>query len=124
MIISTKHDSAVKLSEDGRGCLAQFKPLWVQFAKYTTSDSALDVCGIQSVAQVLDQQLTRPEEKPEEAEEVAEHKATFSDALKGLETARKYMCQSDTKNNITVICNKDRELKDKGNTRLIDGLKK
>jgi hypothetical protein len=68
--------------------------------------------------------LTWPEEKPEETEEVAEHKATFLDALKGLEAARKHMCQFDTKNNITVICNKDRELKHKRNTRLIEWLKK
>jgi hypothetical protein len=49
---------------------------------------------------VLDQHLTRPEEGPEE--EVAEHKATFVDALKGLEAARKYMHQFDIKNNIIV----------------------
>jgi hypothetical protein len=29
---------------------------------YTTCDSALEVCGIQNVDQVLDQQLTRPKE--------------------------------------------------------------
>jgi hypothetical protein len=57
----------------------------VQCEDYTTCDSALEVCGIQSVDPVLDQHLTRPEE------EVAEHKATFLDALKGLEAARKYM---------------------------------
>jgi hypothetical protein len=28
------------------------------------------------------------------------------DALKRLEAARKYMCQFDTENNITVMCNK------------------
>jgi hypothetical protein len=44
--------------------------------------------------------LTRPEE------EVAEHKATFLDALKGLEAARKYMWQFDTKNNIIAMCSK------------------
>jgi hypothetical protein len=54
-----------------------------------------------SVNQVLDQNLTSPEEEPEEVEEVIEHKTTFLDALK----ARKYMCQFDTKNSITVMCN-------------------
>jgi hypothetical protein len=44
--------------------------------------------GIQSVDQVLDQYLARPEDEPEEEEEVAEHKATFLDALKGLEGAK------------------------------------
>jgi hypothetical protein len=42
---------------------------------------------------------------PEEEEEVAEHKTTFLDAMKGLEEARKYMCQFDTENNIIVMCN-------------------
>jgi hypothetical protein len=55
---------------------------------------------------VLDEYLTRPEEDPEEDWEVAEHKATFLDALKGLETATKYLYRFDTKNSITVICNK------------------
>jgi hypothetical protein len=45
-------------------------------------DSALEVCEVQSVDQVLDQQLTRPEEQPEQ--EVAEDKLTFSDALKAV----------------------------------------
>jgi ABC-type transport system involved in cytochrome bd biosynthesis fused ATPase/permease subunit len=53
---------------------------------------------------VLDKLLTSPEE-PEEVDEVTEHKTTFLDALKGLETARKYTRQFDTKNNITVMCN-------------------
>jgi hypothetical protein len=53
-----------------------------------------------SVDQVLDQYLT----KPEEEEEVAENKATFLDALKGPEAARKYMCQFGTKRSITVMC--------------------
>jgi hypothetical protein len=78
--------------------------LGLQSEDYTTSDSAPEVCEVQSVDQVLDQQLTRPEEEMEE--EVAEDKTTFLDALKGLETARKYMCQFDTKDNITVMCNK------------------
>jgi hypothetical protein len=39
-------------------------------------------------------------------DEVAEHKATFLDTLKGLEAARMYICQFDTKNNSTVMCNK------------------
>jgi hypothetical protein len=48
---------------------------------------------------VFDQQFATSEEEGESAE----HKATFLDAL---ETARKNICQSDTKNNITAICNK------------------
>jgi hypothetical protein len=74
----------------------------VQFENYTTcGDSALEVCGIQSVEQVLEQHLTRPEEE----EEVAKYKAVFLEALKGLEASRKYMCQFGTKNNIVIIYN-------------------
>jgi hypothetical protein len=43
---------------------------------------------------------------PEEEEEVAEHKATFLDALKGLEAARKYICQFDTEKYNIVMWNK------------------
>jgi hypothetical protein len=39
-------------------------------------------------------------------EGVAEYKETFLDTLKRLEASTKYMRQFDTKNNITVICNK------------------
>lgn len=52
------------------------------------------------VYHMLDQDLTRAEE-----EEVAEHKP-FLDSLKGLEAARKYMCQLDSENNNIVMCNK------------------
>jgi hypothetical protein len=45
--------------------------------------------------------LTRPEE---EKEEVAEYKATFLDALKGLEAARKCIHQFDTENDVPVMC--------------------
>jgi hypothetical protein len=46
--------------------------------------------------------LTRPEEE----EEVAEHKATFLDALKGLEAAGRCMCQFHTENSIVVMSNR------------------
>jgi hypothetical protein len=74
-----------------------YKPLGVQFEDYTTCDSALKVCRIQSVDQVLDQHLTRPEE-----EEDAEHKATFLDELKEWDAVGRYMRQSDTESNIIV----------------------
>jgi hypothetical protein len=60
----------------------------VQSEDYTTCDSALEVCGTQSVSQLLDQHLTMPTEE----EKVAEHKATFLYAQKELEAARMYMC--------------------------------
>jgi hypothetical protein len=46
---------------------------------------------------MLDQHLIKPEEEPEGEKEVAENKPTFLDALKGLEAARNYVCQFDTK---------------------------
>jgi hypothetical protein len=73
----------------------------VQSEDYLTCDSALNVCGVWSVNQVLDEHFTRPEEEPEE--EVSEHKATFLDALKGLEAARNYVHQFHTKNHIIVM---------------------
>jgi hypothetical protein len=69
----------------------------VQVEDYTTHVIALQVCGIWTVDQVLGQHLTKQEE-----EEVAELKATFLDTLKGLQAARKYMCQFDTENNIVI----------------------
>jgi hypothetical protein len=57
-----------------------------------------------SALTTLDQHSTRLEEETEE--EVAECKATFLDALKGLEVARKYMCQYGTENNVIVMCNR------------------
>jgi hypothetical protein len=96
----------------------------VQSEDNTTCDSALEVCGVRTVDQVLDQHLTRPEEESESEEEVAEHKTTFWDALKGLEAARKCISQSHMENNITVMSNRVenelyRELKEKRNKRLL-----
>jgi hypothetical protein len=44
----------------GRHCL---QPHGVQFEGYTICGSALEVCGSQTVNQVLDEHLTRPEEQ-------------------------------------------------------------
>jgi uncharacterized protein YunC (DUF1805 family) len=60
--VSSKDDSAVKLTggEEDNGYSLQ--PLGVQSEDYQTRDSALKVCGVRSVEQVLDQHLTMPEE--------------------------------------------------------------
>jgi hypothetical protein len=71
----------VKLSEDEEDDCHSLQSPGVQSVAYPTCDSATEVCGVQSVDQVLHQHLTRPEEQEGE-EEVAEHKATFLDALK------------------------------------------
>jgi hypothetical protein len=113
---------AVKPNENDEDDWHNLQPLAVQFEDHTTCDSALEVCGIQSVGQVLDQHLARPEEEEEgggeeieggggeveeiekegggggeiegeeiegEEKEEEEYKATFLDALKGLEAAGK-----------------------------------
>jgi hypothetical protein len=95
--VSSNDESALKLTEDEEDDWHNLQLLGVQSEDYPTCDSALKVFGVRSV-----NHLTRPEEE----EEVAEHKATFLDALKGLEAARKYICQFDTENNIIVMCNK------------------
>jgi hypothetical protein len=74
----------------------------VQTEGCPTCDSALEVWGVWNVNQLLNQHLNRPEEK----EEDAEYKAALLGALKGLEAARKYICQFDTKNKIIVMFNK------------------
>jgi hypothetical protein len=103
--VSSNDDSALKLTEDEKDDWHSLQPLGVQSEDYPTCDSALKICEIRNVNQVLDQHLIKPEE-PEVEEETEEHKATFLDALKGLETARMYICQYDAKNNITVMRDK------------------
>jgi hypothetical protein len=63
----------VKLTEDEEDDWHSLKPLGVQSENYATCDSAVEVCGVQNVDQVLDQYLTRTEEEPEEGEGVTEH---------------------------------------------------
>jgi hypothetical protein len=93
----------------------------VQFEDCTTCDSTLEVCGILSVANG-----TMPEEEPEGKRKMQNIKATFLDALKGLEATTKYICQFDTENGIIVMfSNVESELyslrgqKKKGNNRLL-----
>jgi hypothetical protein len=99
--VSSNHDRAVKLNKGEVDDWHSSEPLGVQSEEYITCDSALKICGVQNVNQVLLQHLIRLEE-----EEIVKHKAALLVALKGLETARKYIHQFDTKNNITVMCNK------------------
>jgi hypothetical protein len=58
-MVSSNDDSAVKLSEDEDDNWRSLQPLGVQFEDYTTRDSALEVYGLPSVDQVLDQCLRR-----------------------------------------------------------------
>jgi hypothetical protein len=44
-------------------------PIEVQFEDCRTCDSAVEICGVQSGHQVLDQQLDMPEEDAEVAED-------------------------------------------------------
>jgi hypothetical protein len=106
--VSSNDDSAVKLTEAEEEDWHSLQPLGMRSEDYPTCDSALEVYRVQRVNQVLDEDLTRLEEEleAEEEVEVAECKATFMDPLKGLEAARKYIHQFDTKNSIIVMCNK------------------
>jgi hypothetical protein len=63
----------------------------MQLKDYIIYDNALKVCGVLSVNQVLDQQLTGPEEEVKYEEEMVEDTVTFLYALKGLQLARKYV---------------------------------
>jgi hypothetical protein len=56
----------MKLNEDEEDDSFNLQPLGVKYRDCTTCYSILEVYGIQSIAQVLDQQLTRPEEEEEE----------------------------------------------------------
>ena len=55
--------------------------------------STVKVCVVHAVDQVLDQQLTRPEDDMEEEKDDVRDKVTFLNSLEGLEGARKFMCQ-------------------------------
>jgi hypothetical protein len=50
--VSSRDDSAVKLGEDEEGDWHSLHLRDVQFEDYTTRDSALEVCRIQSIDQV------------------------------------------------------------------------
>jgi hypothetical protein len=63
--VSRNEDSAVKLGEDEEDDSHSLQPLGVQFEDCRRCDIALEVCGILSVSQVLDQHLTMSEEEPE-----------------------------------------------------------
>jgi hypothetical protein len=61
--VSSNNDNALQLSEDERDDWHSLQPLGVQSEYYPTCGSDLKVCVVQNVNQVLDQYLTRPEEK-------------------------------------------------------------
>jgi hypothetical protein len=51
--VNGNDDSAMKLSADAEDDIHSVQPLGVQFENFRTCDSALVVCGIQRVIQVL-----------------------------------------------------------------------
>jgi hypothetical protein len=55
--VSSNDDIAIKLTEDEEDDWNSLQPLGVQSEDYPTCDIALEVCGVQSVNQVLDQYL-------------------------------------------------------------------
>jgi hypothetical protein len=58
----SSNDSAVKLCEGAENDWHSLQPLDMQSEDYPTC--APEVCGVQSIDQVLDQHLTRLEEEP------------------------------------------------------------
>jgi hypothetical protein len=102
--VSSNDNNAVKLDEEDGWHSVQH--LRVHSEDCPKCDCALKACGVWNVNQVLDQHSARPEEEPEKEEEVTEHKATFLDALKGLEAAKKHIYQFDTENTIILMCKK------------------
>jgi hypothetical protein len=62
--VSSNDDSASKLTEDEEDDWRSLQPRGVQSEDYSTCHSALKVCEVKSVDQVLDQHMTRPEEEP------------------------------------------------------------
>jgi NAD-dependent dihydropyrimidine dehydrogenase PreA subunit len=56
----------VKLSKVEEDNCHSLQPLGVQFEDCTTCDSAVEVCGVQNINQVLDQHLTQSEEESKE----------------------------------------------------------
>jgi hypothetical protein len=79
------------------------QPHRVQFEDYMTCESAVEVCGPQSIDQVLGPAVDQDGRRTEEEEEEEE---AFLDAMTALEMARQYMFQFDMQNNIIIQCNK------------------
>jgi hypothetical protein len=105
-VCSSSSDNALTCNEDEENEWHSVQYLGVQFEDSMTCDSAVEVCGVQNVHQVLDQQLTRQEKESEvkEKEEVAEDTTTLLGILKALELARQYMFQFDWEDSTIIMC--------------------
>lgn len=79
--------------------------LGVQFKDYITYDSPLNDCEVQTVKQVLDKQMIKPDNEQEEEEAVARDTTVFLCPLKGLKAARQDIHKFNTQDNITAMCN-------------------
>jgi hypothetical protein len=88
MIMSAAMKQCNKTQQREEGEWNSLQPPGLQSEDSTSCDSVLEVCGNQTVDHGLEQHLTTTGGGRGEA---TEHKATFYDALQGLEAARKYM---------------------------------
>jgi uncharacterized Fe-S center protein len=59
--VSSNDDSALKLTEDEKGDWHSLPSLGVQSEDCPTCDTAVKICELQNVNQVLDQHLIKPE---------------------------------------------------------------
>jgi hypothetical protein len=67
-------------STEGSAVKLKMRRMTLRMFDCAKCDTALEVCGIQTVDKVLDQLLTNSEKEPEE-EEVIKHEAAFLNAL-------------------------------------------
>jgi hypothetical protein len=103
---TSNDDSYVNLSESEENDWNSLQIYGVNFDDYVRCDSPVTVCEVQTVEQIISEQLHYQEEELEEEDEVEEEKIAFIDALKGLDTVKKYICKFDNENNVVEACNK------------------
>ena len=110
------------------------KPCDCDFQDYVRVDNDLTTCEVQSIDQIFDQESPATGNEMSEVadeEEEDEEKITFMQAVRGLETARKYFQQFHVEDSVFISCsdveNKLYAVKQHGNTKqmsILDWVKK
>jgi hypothetical protein len=79
----------------------------MKFDEYSSCDSKIGVCEIQSIGQVMQDHFScEDEEKQEVEEELIENEVSFFYPFQRLEVSRKYIQQFSVKDDILVTCSK------------------
>jgi hypothetical protein len=94
--ISSNDDSAVKLNAD------EEDDLGVQSEDYTTCDSALEVCGVRVLTRCYINIWLGQKNQKRKLQNIKQHSWMLLKDWKQPESTRQF----DTKNNVTVMCNK------------------